>query len=246
MRIDYDRVIGEVRIHLHEPDPHSPTDDLIMLKAGDDAQLLMNQMSAAPPGWSQRYYDLTASPGEGQHLIPADHFFSKPVRVHTIDSTNRNHVTRKITCCERQNIDEFYRGQTQALYGKHSAEVMVFWQEGPAHYVEIIPEQIEAATYRIWYNTGAIEDPRRGGDAPVPGEYFRFLVIKTALSTLPYASWTGLPADQQAAKMKALGEGLLKKEMEYAEQWERFLLTNRVLGNTEPQGYAEWYMDQWF
>lgn len=243
MRIDYDRLIGEVRVDLDQPDPHSPTDDLIMQKAGDEAQLLMNEMGNAPPAWSQRYLDLSVSINQSQYLLSAEHAFGKPVRVHTIDPTDRYHVTRKINLCDRQNIDEFYRGQQTAVYGKHTAEVMVFWEEPGAHMVEVLPTPAMSCQYRIWYNLGAIDDPRRATDAPVPPEYWRYLRIKTSLSALPYCEWTERDA---MARVKILGESLLKKELEYKEQWRQFILTNRVLGNTEPLGYADYYMESGF
>ena len=254
---DYDRLIGEVRLDCHEPEGHAPNDDLIMQKAGDVAQLLVTELANAPPGWSQRFYDLDVEADKGIYQIPVEPF-SKPVRVHTIDPDDRYHVTRKIEFCERQNVDEFYRGLTTAITGwpKHTARLMVLWwdqQTPPSPLVaapnrlvaqlEVIPVPTEAARYRIWFNTGAIPEPSQNTVAPIPAEWYRYWRVKTSLLTLRYCHWKG--RDQQARKDEiAIIEPVLVSQVkEYKEAWEQFRLTNRVTGNQEPNEYASWYLD---
>src|SRR5262245_2433175 len=161
---DYDRLIGEVRLDCNEPEGHAPNDDLVMQKAGDVAQLLVNELANTPQGWSQRFHDLTVQPNQSIYQIAVEPF-SKPVRVHTIDPDDIYHRTRKIEFCERQNQDEFYQGQTTAGAGcKHTARLMVLWwdqQLAPAPLapnpsrlvaqVEVVPVPVEAAIYRFWY-----------------------------------------------------------------------------------------------
>src|SRR5262249_27202059 len=156
------------------------------------------------PGWSQRYYDLDAMPGEPFYELPIDKAFSKPVRVHTIDLTDRYHVTRKVDCCDRQNVDEFYRGPCRALSGKHTAQWVVFsWDLGKLS-LEIVPEPAEPAQYRIWYNTGIIPEPTPNANAPIPFEYFRYARIKTSMIVLRYCHWKGQDQEMRKAEIALL------------------------------------------
>src|SRR5262245_3666295 len=254
---DYDRLIGEVRLDCHKPEGHAPDDDLIMQKAGDVAQLLVNELANAPPGWSQRFYDLDVQPNTGIYQIPVEPF-SKPVRVHTIDVADIYHVTRKIDFCERQNVDEFYQGLTTAITGwpKHTARLMVLWwdQKTPPSplaavpdrlvaQLEVIPVPTEAARYRIWFNTGVIPEPSQNTVAPIPAEWFRYWRVKTSLLTLRYCHWKG--RDQQARKdeIAIIEPVLIGQVAEFKEAWEQFKLTNRVTGSQESNNYADWYLN---
>jgi hypothetical protein len=254
---DYDRLFGEVRLDCNEPEGHAPNDDLIMQKAGDVAQLLVTELSNAPPGWSQRFHDLEVQPNQAIYQIPVEPF-SKPVRVHTIDPDDIFHVTRKIEWCERQNVDEFYRGPTTAIAGwpKHTAMLIVLWwdqQTPPAPLptvpdrlvaqVEIVPVPTEIAKYRFWYNTGVIPEPSKNTVAPIPAEWYRYWRVETSLLTLRYCHWKG--RDQEARKGEiALIEPVLNRQSErFRDSWEQFKLTNRVSGSQEPSGYASWYLD---
>ncbi|HMV50380.1 MAG TPA: hypothetical protein PKC13_24235 [Blastocatellia bacterium] len=243
MRIDYNRLIAETRLECGNPDPHAPSDDLIMMQAGDVAQAMMNRMGNAPPGWSQRYFDLQATPGNDGTFAITEADFSKPVRIHTIDPGNPNHVTRKIDDCDWQNVDEFYRGPKVATEGGHSARVMVFWRSGAAMWVSVVPEPLEPVQYRIWFNTGTIGDPRRGDSAPVPPEFFRYLRSQVSNVVLGHCRWGGkLDADVMAAAQDSITKKLAMSQRE----WDSFVLTNSVTGSTTPAGYADWYMDGWF
>jgi hypothetical protein len=254
---DYDRLFGEVRLDCNEPEGHAPNDDLIMQKAGDVAQLLVTELSNAPPGWSQRFHDLEVQPNQAIYQIPVEPF-SKPVRVHTVDPDDIFHVTRKIEWCERQNVDEFYRGPTTAIAGwpKHTAMLIVLWwdqQTPPAPLptvpdrlvaqVEIVPVPTEIAKYRFWYNTGVIPEPSQNTVAPIPAEWYRYWRVETSLLTLRYCHWKG--RDQEARKTEiALIEPVLNRQSErFRDSWEQFKLTNRVSGSQEPHGYASWYLD---
>jgi len=243
MRIDYNRLIAEVRLDCQDPDPQKPTDDVIMMNAGDVAQAMMNRLANSPPGWSQRYFDLQVGPGDGIFRI-TEMDFSKPVRIHTIDPSDPNHVTRKIDDCDMQNVDEFYRGPTKAYSArKHSAEIMVFRKEGGETFVHVIPEPSEAAIYRIWFNTGAINDPRKGDSAPIPPEFFRYLRSQVSSIVLGHCRWGGV----MNADIMAAAEDSIEKKLTLSKpEWDRFVLTNSVTGSTSPRGYADWYMNDWF
>jgi hypothetical protein len=253
---DYDRLIGEVRLDCHEPEAHGPNDDLIMQKSGDVAQLLVNELANAPPGWSQRFHDLEVQPDVAIYAIPIEPF-SKPVRIHTINPDDKFHKTRKIEWCDRQNEDEFYQGPVTGLTGwpPHTARLMVLWwdqQTPPAPLaptpqrlvaqLEVIPVPVEAAKYRIWFNTGAIPEPSQNTVAPIPAEWFRYWRIKTSLLTLRYCHWKG--RDQQARKdeIATIEPVLVGQVAEYKAAWDLFKLTNKVGGSQEPNAYAEWYL----
>jgi hypothetical protein len=254
---DYDRLISEVREDCRGPERHSPSDDLILQKAGDVAQLLVTELANAPPGWSQRFYDLDVEADKAIYQIPVEPF-SKPVRVHTIDPDDRYHVTRKIDFCERQNQDEFYRGQTTAITGwpKHTARLMVLWwdQEEPPSplsptpqrlvaQLEIIPVPVDAARYRIWFNTGVIPEPTPRTVAPIPAEWYRYWRIKTSLLTLRYCHWKGMDQQSRKDEIALLEPALTSQALEFKNAWEQFKLTNRVGGSQEPNGYGQDYLD---
>lgn len=245
LQFNYDRLIGECRLDMGEPEMFAPSDDLVMQKAGDVAQLLVNELANAPPGWSQRYYDLSVQPGQSFYPLPIDQAFSKPVRVHTIDQSDPYHVTRKIDMCDRQNVDEFYYGIRQAqVVGSypHSAQVLVFYWDLQEPQVEVIPEPAVAARYRIWYNTGAVPEPLQGQKSPVPLEYFRYWRVKTSLLTLRYCRWHGRDEASRMAEVKMLEPALISQVAEFKQAWEQFKLTNRVSGAQEPNAYADSYL----
>jgi hypothetical protein len=245
LEFDYDRLIGEVRLDCNEPEAHLPNDDLIMQKAGDVAQLLVNELANAPPGWSQRYYDFDVQPGKAFYPMPIDKAFSKPVRIHTINQGNPYHVTRKIDMCDRQNVDEFYRGPRQALQivGHHTARVMIISWDLSEPQIEIVPEPVEVARYRVWYNTGVIDEPLQAQKSPVPLEYFRYWRVKTSLLVLRYCSWKGRDQESRAAEVKLLEPVLIGQVTEFRAAWNEYKLTNRVLGSQESNAYGAWYID---
>ncbi len=242
MRIDYNRLISEVRMDCQYPDPHKPTDDLIMMVAGDVAQAMANRMGNAPPGWSQRYFDLQVQANTDTYDV-AESDFSKPVRIHTIDPGDPNHVTRKIDDCDWQNVDEFYRGPETAQSSRHSAQVMVFWREGSAIRVSVLPTPAESVLYRVWFNTGTIPDPNKGGNAPVPPEFFRYLRAQVSDAVLGHCRWGGELKDDV---LKAVQDSISKRLRMSEREWNSFVLTNSVTGSTSPAGYADWCMDSWY
>ena len=253
---DYDRLIGEVRLDCNNPEGHAPDDDVVMQKAGDVAQLLVNELANTPQGWSQRFHDLTVQANQAIYQLAVEPF-SKPVRVHTIDPDDQFHVTRKIDFCERQNQDEFYQGQTTALTGcKHTARLMLLWwdqQEAPAPLVatphrlvaqvEVVPVPTEAAIYRFWYIANPIPEPSQNTVAPIPAEWYRYWRIKTSLLTLRYCHWRGRDHEARKAEIAFLEPALTAQVLEYKQAWEQFKLTSRVSGSQEPHGYADWYLN---
>lgn len=254
---DYDRLISEVWEDCGKPERHSPGDDLIMQKAGDVAQLLVNELANTPQGWSQRFHDLTVQPNQAIYQIPVEPF-SKPVRIHTIDADDPFHVTRKVEWTERQQQDEFYRGPTTALTGwpHHTASLMIFFwdqQTPPAPLtatpqrlvaqLEVIPVPVEAAAYRIWYIANPIPEPSQNTIAPVPAEWFRYWRIKTSLATLRYCYWRGKDEKATEQQIAKLEPALMMQVSEYKTAWDQFKLTSRVSGSQEATPYAAWYLD---
>ncbi len=253
MQVDYERILAEVREDCGSPDLHAPTDDQIIQKAGDIAQLLMNQMGNAPPGWSQQYRDLPVIAGKSIYTLAGWDNFTKPVRVHSIDAADRNHINRKVVTCERQNVDEYYDGRTQSSEGGWSAQVMIFYRQYDVQYVEVLPAPAEAVSYRVWYNTGLIEDPTREAATPVPPEYFRFLRLKTAVAVLPHCLWAGKDDPLKFKKLlgsvgtkKIPGTGLLGQVCDYATEWENFIQSSRVTGSQGQDLYLAPYLNSWF
>jgi hypothetical protein len=242
MRIDYERLIAEVRIDCQYPDPHAPTDDLLMMLAGDVVQTMMNRLGNVPPGWSQGYFDLPVSANQPTYDITVGNF-SKPVRIHTIDPGNPLHVTRKIDDCDWQNVDEFYRGPELAQASGHSARVMVLWREGAAQRVTILPTPIAPVQYRFWFNTGAIADPNRGQNTPIPSEFFRHLRVQVSSAVLGHCRW-GSVVDKD--RVNGIQDSLTKRLSLAQQEWDRFVLTNSVAGTTSPSGYADWHMNDWY
>jgi hypothetical protein len=232
-----------------------------MQKAGDTAQLLVNELANAPAGWSQRFYDLDVQQDTAIYQLPIKPF-SKPVRIHTLDPNDKYHVTRKIDWCERQNVDEFYRGITTAITGWpiHTARLMVLWwdQQTPplplaqtpdrlVAQLEVIPVPSLTARYRIWYNTGVLPEPAKNTVAPIPAEWYRYWRIKTSLLTLRYCYWKGRDQDARKNEIELIEPVLINQVTEYKTAWDQFKLTSKVSGSQDPSRYASWYFDgDWY
>lgn len=248
MRIDYQRLIGEVRLACANPLDSRPSDDLLLMLAADEEQLLANEMENAPPDWRMGYSMLEVQPGVGIQTLAVESGFGKPERIHTVDDSDAEHITRKIPTCDRSQLDAYYRGPKQAQSGgpKHSAQVMTFWRERDSGVwmVEIVPEPIVSATYRIWYAMGSAGEATRGRSGVMPEQYYRYWKTRVALRALPYCRWVN--CDDQEVLRSNLAAGLSKAEAENKRQWDRFILTNTRTGSTSPEYYGEDYMGSWW
>src|SRR5262245_18424165 len=94
---DFDRVINDCRvIDLDSHDITAPNDDSIFGKAIDVAQLRHNQAQNSDVASSIRWIDLKTSSGKAEYPIALGEAFGKPVRIHTVDPSDRFHCTRKV------------------------------------------------------------------------------------------------------------------------------------------------------
>ncbi len=250
--LNFDRLIAEVRTDLFEPDINSPTDDLILQKAGDIVQLRGNEQSNTGVGWSVRSRDITTQPGQASYLMTENQIFGKPQRIHTIKPNDPFHVSDKIPIVERQDIEQFYEGPGKSRLGSnyHTAACAVVYWEFNAPYIEFIPTPNGSATYRIWYETGEINEPNLGDNLPSTPPFQRYIRVSTALACLPYARWSRLLGDNpdktdpmQAMKiMQAyqlqLQSGLMKQEVEFRKAWTDYIATGWQTGTGQPQPYG--------
>lgn len=258
---DFDRVITDCRvIDLDHPDVTGPNDDAIFGKAVDVAQLRHNQAQNSAVSWSIQHWDLKTQPGKDEYLIPLGEAFGKPVRVHTIDSTNKYHCTDKIPVIGAREVEEYYYGPEQSRIGGqnlHSAVAMqLFWKFGQP-YLKPIPTPGETSTYRVWFETGSIPEPALADNLPVPEAFHRYLRISTSIAIIGQCWWTRLLGDnpnaidpERALKImedrrqsllgNPLRSGLLKQEIEFREQYEDWIATDHQGGTGEGNPYGEW------
>src|SRR5262249_37009012 len=242
-----DRIIGEIRLECGTPEPNAPGDDLILMKIGDVAQLLQNQAQNTPHGWSVSYYDLPAQAGKSDdYLIPFEQSWGKPQRVHTILPTDRYHVNRSIPIYERQNIEEAYRGPQEAVTrshwnGPHSAAAFIFYQKFGTPFCSIVPAPAEPALYRLWFETGAIPEPKAGENAPVLAPFVRYLRGKATLLVMSHCAWAGNSKQENRERRAELSEPLIPFANEWEKTWRGYIQTSHQWGTTEPVGYADDY-----
>ena len=248
----FDRLIAEVRVDLHEPDINSPTDDNILQKAGDVVQLRHNEQNNTGVGWSVRSRDITTQPGQASYVMAENEVFGKPQRIHTVDPNNQFHVTGKIPIVERQDIEQYYDGSIRARLGSgyHTAScAVVYWQFG-VPYVEFIPVPNGNATYRIWYETGEINEPNLGDNLPITSPFHRYVRVSTALACLAYCRWSRLLGEKpdaiepervlkiMQAYQAQLSPGLMKQELEYRAAFRDYIATAWQTGTGEPNPYG--------
>ena len=256
---DFDRVITDCRvIDLDHPDATVPNDDAIFGKACDIAQLRHNQAQNSAVAWSIQSFDLKTAPGKVEYPITAGEAFGKPVRIHTVDPSDRFHCTQKIPIVEVQEIDEYYRGPAQSRVGganRHSAVAFqLYWKFGqPFLRPEPIPN--DTSTYRVWYETGEIPEPALASNLPAPGAFHRYLRISTSVAIISQCYWTRLLGDdptkiepERAIRImrdqrRDLLDGLLKQEIEFARQYEDWIATSHQSGTGEGNPYGGWSED---
>lgn len=245
-----DRLIGEIRLECGTPETNQPSDDLILMKIGDVAQLLHNQAQNTSHAWSVNYYDLPAQAGKADYLIPLDRQWGKPQRVHTINPTDRYHVNRSIPIFERQNIEEAYRGPQEAMGGTHwtphTAAAFIFYYKFGNPYADIVPTPAEPARYRLWFETGEIPEPKPDGNTPVIAPFARYLRVKAALLVMSHCEWAGNTKDENRERRAELADPLIPFVNEWEKTWRSYIQTSHQWGTSEPAGYADDYFnDSW-
>ena len=257
MPINFDRLIGEVRTDLLNPDDYGPSDDFILQKAGDVIQNRHMEQQNTGVGWSMGSYDIRTQAGLPSYTVGLDAQFGKPVRIHTIDPSDPYHVTRKVDIVDRQQVDNYYQGSDRAFVGaEHHTAVLavVEWQAGQPR-ITFIPTPNGAASYRVWYDVGEVADPTLGAILPVSPPLHRYIRISTSSACVPAASWQRL-LGSNAAKMEperkmALMErqqgvimgGLVRQEAQFAAAYEDYIQTSFQPGTGSPHGYADYAED---
>jgi hypothetical protein len=256
MPLNYDRLLSEIRDDLDQPDMSAPSDDAIMRAIGDVSQLMHLQAQNTGEAWSHTYVDLTVSANQPYYALNEDRY-GKPVRVYTVDPTDVNHISRKVDLVDRQDIEGYYSGRTVAVDGrKHSAVAMVpYFTDGQAMY-EVIPTPAQSATYRIWYETGDIPEPTRGGTIPTQSPFHRYVRVKAATLLLGKCSWSRIlgtkanelpPGDVlklQAAQADRLRPGLVALTAEYEREYKEYIANIQQSGTQEVFGYGD-HMGGW-
>lgn len=256
MAYDFDRIINDVRvIDLNHPDITQPNDDAIFGKAADVAQLRHNQAQNSAVAWSIRHLDLTMQPGKAEYQIAVDEAFGKPSRIHTLDTTDKFHVTRKIPVVGVHEVEEYYQGPAQSSAGgqhHHTAVVFQLYYKFGVPYLKPEPTPSDTSKYRVWYETGAIPEPSLADGLPVPDAFHRYLRISTSVAIIGQSWWSRLLGDNPSAieperalrimreYRRDLLDGLLKQEIEFKEQYEDWIATDHQGGTGEPNGYGDW------
>lgn len=253
--MNYDKLLADIRLDLDSPDDIQPSDDQIMLAVADIAQLLDVKAQNTGEGWSVTYQDLHVSANNAVYALQWANF-GKPVRVHTIDSSNRNHVTRKIDVIDRQDIENYYSGSAQPLGGeKHNAAaVVVYWENG-APQAEFIPQPGQSAAYRFWFETGEIPEPSLGGSIPVQSPFHRYVRIRAAIQLLGKCRWSRILGEKAAdmeperviklssAHSERIRADLVPTEMEFRKAYEDYIASAHQSGSSYGVPYGGWMED---
>lgn len=253
---DFDRVISDVRvIDLDHPDVTTPNDDAIFGKAADVAQLRHNQAQNSAVAWSIQWFDLKTSPGKAEYPIALGEAFGKPVRIHTLDPSDRFHCTRKVPVVNPNEVEEYYQGPAQSPVGgqnRHSAVVFQLYYKFGQPFMKPEPIPNDTSIYRVWFETGEIPEPALASNLPVPGAFHRYLRVSTSVAILSQCRWTRLLGDNPGAidperamrimeaQRRSLLDGLLKQEIEFRKEYEDWIATNHQSGTGEGNPYGEW------
>lgn len=250
----FDQLISEVRLDLNYPETWAPTDDLILQKAADVAQLLHNQAQNTAAPWSIGKWDIPVKAGQAEYLLGVEGG-AKPVRLHTIDSTDVHHISRKIPIVPMQDVDGYYQGPETAMHltgQAHSAEVAVLYWSAGAPYLRFVPTPGNGAEYRCWYEIGVLPEPGLGSQVNVPAPFFRYLRVATAAACARYAQWgriLGMAEDAKTiqsitqSEQQQLLDTLLKLEIQYARAYQEWTSTPIQSGVGEAIGYGDWAGD---
>lgn len=252
MPLIYDDVLPQIREDCRNPEIFAPSDDLIMQRIGDIAQLLHTESQNTSVNWDLAYHDLKVKANQGEYELPVGDSYGKAVRIHTIDSGDKYHVSRKVEMAERQRIETAYRGpQTAASGAMHSAEVAVLYWKFGVPFLEIIPKPAQAATYRVWFETGEVPEPRLG-DRPIPGlpSFHRYVRVYGSALVLPYCEWTdmvepGWTKDQKEEAFRSrrieLAAAFTPLLDRWTPAWREYIRTERQTGSGRSVGYADYY-----
>lgn len=226
-----------VRAMLDDPQSQRPNPRVILEHYKANAQLLLTQAQNSAVSWSVSSTILTTAANTDTYLITAPNF-GKDVLVHTIDPSNDWHVEREIPRISLQSRQQGYFGPKEATTNGayHSAELMVFYREAGATYVQVRPQPAGSVQYKIWYDTEVIDDVTLGGSPIVPVSH-PYLQMRVAASCLPYCVWTGGPEDE--TKRANLQRMFLANLQEQRDAFLKYLATDRQIGVTVRRGFDD-------
>lgn len=233
--------IQEVRAHLNNPLPASPSNRHVLQKLQDVAQLLHLEMLNTSQAWDVETTRLTTNPNQSDYLLAiSDSMFSKDLRIVTVDDADPDHISRDVPRCDLQDIKKYYQGPERATQTKHTAKAIAMYRKGTVIYCKIVPTPISTDTYEIWYEQANARIDNLA-DQPTPTLFQRYRNIMAAEVLLPLCRWK--EDDRYNLDMQArLGVGLEMQSQRFRKAWESYIAADRQDGATDRIGYAEnWY-----
>lgn len=247
MPSSYRELISQIRLNLLEPHPAHPSELVIWTHLRQNARLLFNQALNTPVSWALESTTIEVDENNDLYLLAAANF-GKDVLVEPIDLSDPNFVGRPVRRMSMQSsllggnapyttdVNDSYTG----LGAKHSANTFIFYRDAAAGNVSIkvMPKPHAAATYKIWYE---VAEP----NTDALGNFFTIsagqdlLCLRTAFSALPGAIWPGMSPTECADKRQELAVTLGADAEAHAEQYERYINTDRVAGLTVLKGFQD-------
>ena len=217
-------------VHLGEPRAQHPSTYQVLTKLGIQIQRYVNRLSLSERSWAVAETSLTVAAGTEDYPISAVDF-GRPVQVRTVWSSNPSHIERDISFFELGdiNFDWPYPKNVGALMfspdgSPHTAQRMAFFRKSGVDqaYVRVQPIPQQTATYQILYQIGNYADSAALATIPVLPQHHALIELRTALSLLPIAEWTGdIKADSTMREQLAIQ--LKSDEIELGRDFERYI-----------------------
>lgn len=249
MPLHVERIIGEVRLDCNNPDAHAPSDDQIVQKIADCAQMLANELANQQPSWSLEI-----------QLIPAGLFdkpyrlnfpsLGKPTRLHTYDPSNPQRSNEPLTLVRPQELTLPSNSET----GERQAAFHYPLDGMP--YLQVQPPFLEPTALKLWYETGELPElTLNSNPLPVMPQFHRYLRTLVDLEVLGFCEWTRLLLGKdlepfQRAKLfdterARLLPVLAAKEQRERQSWNIFIATGFQDGDGGCRPYAAWMEECW-
>jgi hypothetical protein len=247
----YRELISQIRLNLLEPHPNHPSEPVIWTHLRQNARRLFNQALNTPVSWAIEWHVLDVNENDDLYLLPAQNF-GKDVLVEPIDVSDPNFVGRPVRRMSLQSsllggntpYTSDY-GYLNMLGEKHSANTFVFIRDSAAGNVRIrvYPKPHMAAQYKIWYETSEPNTTALDNFFPILAGQ-DLLCLSTAFSCLPGAEWSDMSREESADKRKELGVTLGSDVKGHADEYKRYIATDRNQGLSVLRGFQDSeYMD---
>lgn len=228
---DLSSMMERVRaVHLGEPRAQKPSTYQVLSKLAIQIQRYINRLSLSERSWAVAEAALTVATGVEDYPIAAVDF-GRPIQVRTVWPANPSHIERDIDFFELGdiNFDWPYPKNLGALLfapdgSPHTAQRMAFFRKSGVDqaYIRVQPIPQLTATYQILYQIGNYADSAALVTIPVLLQHHALIEVRTALSLLPIAEWTGdIKAD--SAMREQLAMQLKNDEVELARDFERYI-----------------------